>query len=172
MRLGAPFPTIRPEEHADVGPIRQLLTGCFPSPLEARLVELLRANGRLAVSLVAEHNADILGYVAFSPVATSGGHLGCGLAPLAVAGEHRRQGIGGRLVRAGLAAATSSGFGWAVVLGDPDYYFRFGFRAAQLFGLSDEYGGDDAFQALELKPGGLPQGAGLVRYGPEFAMFS
>jgi hypothetical protein len=60
-------------------------------------------------------------------------------------------------------------FGWAVVLGDPGYYSRFGFVAARRFGLVDEYGGDDAFQVAELADGSVPVGAGLVRYGPEFA---
>jgi putative acetyltransferase len=55
------------------------------------------------------------------------------------------------------------------VLGEPEYYGRFGFRAAADFGLSDEYGGGAAFQALKLTPGALPLRAGLVRYAPEFA---
>jgi len=40
---------------------------------------------------------------------------------------------------------------------------------ASEFGLSDEYGGGQAFQAIELFAAGLPVGAGLVRYAPEFA---
>jgi putative acetyltransferase len=165
-------PTIRSENSADVGPIRKLLTGCFPSPLEARLVDLLRENDRLSVSLVAEFRGKILGYVAFSPVTTESGQVGCGLAPLAVAPDYRRQGLGEKLVRAGLAAAANAGFGWAVVLGEPQYYGKFGFRPANSFGLFDEYGGGDAFQVKELSLERLPLATGLVKYGPEFAMFS
>jgi putative acetyltransferase len=62
---------------------------------------------------------------------------------------------------------TSVGF--LVVLGEPAYYGRFGFTAAAACGLADEYGGGAAFQALELRPGAIPHGAGLVRYAPEFA---
>lgn len=62
------------------------------------------------------------------------------------------------------------GFRWAVVLGEPAYYGRFGFRAGSVFGLEDEYGGGDAFQALALSAGGLEGVGGLVRYSPEFAM--
>jgi putative acetyltransferase len=54
-------------------------------------------------------------------------------------------------------------------MGEPAYYSRIGFRPAAEFGLSDEYGGGQAFQAIELVPGALPVGAGLVRYAPEFA---
>ena len=72
-------------------------------------------------------------------------------------------------VRAGLEACRAAGFGWAVVMGEPAYYSRFGFRPAAEFGLSDEYGGGPAFQAVELLAGALPVGGGLVRYAPEFA---
>jgi putative acetyltransferase len=61
-----------------------------------------------------------------------------------------------------------AGCGFVVVLGDPAYYRRFGFRPARSFGLSDEYGGGDAFQALELREGAIPPGGGVVRYAPEF----
>ena len=70
---------------------------------------------------------------------------------------------------AGLVVCREAGFPWAVVLGDPAYYGRFGFRPASEFGLSDEYQGGAAFQAVELMNGGLPFGAGLVRYAAEFA---
>jgi putative acetyltransferase len=57
-------------------------------------------------------------------------------------------------------------------MGEPAYYSRFGFRPAAEFGLADEYGGGPAFQAIELVPGALPIGAGLVQYAPEFAAVS
>ena len=139
----------------------------FPTDAEARLVRLLRDARHLTVSLVAETDGAIVGHVAFSPVSAGG----TGLAPVAVLEAHRRRGIAARLIEAGLAECRARGIGWAVVLGEPAYYRRFGFRAASAFGLSDEYGGGEAFQALELIAGSLPVGMGLVRYGPEFAMF-
>ena len=57
-----------------------------------------------------------------------------------------------------------------MVLGEPAYYGRFGFTAAAAWGLRDEYGGGSAFQAVELRAGAIPRGAGLVRYAPEFAV--
>lgn len=95
--------------------------------------------------------------------------VGAGLGPIAVAESHRRRGIAAELVRAGLEACREAGFGWVVVLGEPAYYARFGFRPAVEFGLSDEYGGGAAFQILELVTGAAPVGAGLVQYAPEFA---
>lgn len=161
--------TIRPEAHGDAEAIRRVLETAFPTPAEARLVDLLRRAGRLSASMVAEVDDRIIGHVAFSPVSTDAGAIGAGLAPLAVSEDHHRQGIAARLVDAGLAACRSLGFGWVVVLGDPSYYSRFGFRPAPSLGLSDEYDGGDAFQILELTPGALPKNAGLVRYAPEFA---
>ena len=122
------------------------------------------------LSLIAAEQGQIVGHVAFSPVSTAAGHSGTGLAPLAVAPGQRRQGIGAQLVQAGLEAACHKGHSWAVVLGDPDYYGRFGFQPAPGLGLSDAYGSGDAFQVIELLPGGIPVGAGLVRYAPEFAL--
>ena len=141
----------------------------FPTPVEARLVDLLRAAGRLRVSLVAEIGNVIVGHIAFSPVAAASTAAGAGLAPIAVIEAHRRRGVAAELVRKGLDACRHAGVGWVVVLGDPAYYARFGFRAASEFGLRDDYGGGDAFQGVELIRGALPVGAGLVRYSEEFA---
>jgi putative acetyltransferase len=164
--------TVRPERPGDQAAIFAVLAACFPSDAEARLVDLLRAAGRLDVSLVAEVDGAIVGHVAFSPVTTANGAIGTGLAPVGVLAEYRQRGIAAELIRAGLDGCRAARFGWAVVLGEPEYYGRFGFRPAAEFGLSDEYGGGPAFQALELTPGSLPCGTGLVRYAPEFAMFA
>jgi putative acetyltransferase len=161
--------TIRAERVDDAAAIYAVHAGSFPTDAEARLVELLRAADRLPVSLVAEVGGVVVGHVAFSPVTASSGAAGAGLAPVAVAEAHRRRGVAAELVRAGLEACRDAGFGWAVVLGEPAYYGRFGFRPACEFGLCDEYGGGPAFQAVELVCGALPAGAGLVRYAPEFA---
>lgn len=160
---------VRPERPADAMAIRAVHVASFPTDAEARLVDLLRAAGRLTISLMAEADGAIVGHVAFSPVTTATGVVGAGLAPVAVVPAHRRRGIAARLIAAGLDACRAAGFGWAVVLGEPGYYARFGFRPATEFGLADEYGGGPAFQAMELVRGQLPTGAGLVRYAPEFA---
>jgi putative acetyltransferase len=160
---------IRPERPDDVPGIHAVHAASFPTDAEARLVDLLRAAGRLRVSLVAEVDRRVVGHVAFSPVTAASGAVGIGLAPVAVVEAYRRRGIAADLIRAGLEACRAAGFGWAVVLGEPAYYARFGFRPAAEFGLIDEYGGGPAFQAMELHAGNLPVGAGLVRYAPEFA---
>lgn len=160
---------IRNERSDDAVAIYAVHAGSFPTEGEAKLVDALRAAGRLSVSLVAESNGAVIGHVAFSPVTVASVDEGVGLGPIAVLESDRGQGVGAGLVEEGLAACRVAGFGWAVVLGDPAYYGRFGFRAASEFGLSDEYRGGAAFQAMELVPGAMPAGAGLVRYSREFA---
>jgi putative acetyltransferase len=159
---------IRPEQPGDVVAIHAVQASAFPTDVEAHLVTALRASGHLSVSLVAEESGRVVGHVAFSPVSLAGAAGGLGLAPLAVTPDYQRRGIGGRLVREGLAVAAAAGGRFVVLLGHPSYYPRFGFRRAAEVGLSNEYGADEAFMVLQLQRGSLPAGGGLVRYGPEF----
>ena len=166
-------PTIRAEGVHDRAAITAVHEAAFGQPAEARLVEALRAAGKALVSLVAVADGAVVGHVLFSPVTIEGlGPGACvGLAPLAVLPAHRRRGIGGAMVRAGLHACRSAGQAAAVVLGDPAYYSRFGFVPARQFGLSSEYDApDDAFMALELRPGALAGANGLCRYADEFRL--
>lgn len=166
---------IRPELRDDADEIHRLVASAFPTEAEAFLVDELRRAEALRVSLVAvddETDHRIVGYVAFSPVSTADGREGIGLAPVAVAATHRRRGIAQQLIDRGLEKCRELGFAYAVVLGSPEYYSRFGFEPARSRGLSDEYEGGNAFQVLELAPGGLPDGAGLVRYSEPFSAFA
>jgi putative acetyltransferase len=159
--------TVRQEHPGDLDGIHALHTASFPTVGEARLVDALRAVGRLRISLVAVEGDEVVGHIAFSPVTLEGTAGGLGLGPLAVRVGHRRRGIAGALVHDGLASCRAAPF--VVVLGDPHYYGRFGFLPAREWNLQDEYAGGDAFQALELIRGSIPLGGGLVRYSPEFA---
>lgn len=161
---------VRSEEPADQRAIHGVHGASFPTVGEARLVDALRAAGLLCVSLVAVEQDEVVGHVAFTPVSVLGATDGVGLAPVAVLPAYRRRGIGGQLIREGLVVCERSSYGFVVVLGDPRYYRRFGFKPAGGWGLCDEYGGGEAFQALELRPGSIPPGGGVVRYAPEFAV--
>lgn len=164
-------PTIRPERPADAAAIRAVHEAAFPTHAEAALVDALRAAGRLVVSLVATNAAGgVIGHAALSPVTVDGRDCGgLGLAPVAVLPAQQRRGVGGRLIRAALAAAEARAAAFVVVLGDPAYYARFGFHRAGEFGLANEYGADAEFMVKETRPDGLPPGRGLVKYAPEFS---
>jgi putative acetyltransferase len=56
------------------------------------------------------------------------------------------------------------------VLGNPDYYRRFGFKTASRFGIGNEYGVDDEFMFMRPSERDAPEG--MLSYAPEFSMFS
>jgi putative acetyltransferase len=165
---------IRPEALEDWQQIREVTSRAFGQPDEAELIEALRQEARPFISLVATEHDGVVGQISFSPVTIGADpSLDCmGLAPMSVAPEWQRRGIGSQLVRAGLDACRQHGIGVVVVLGHPEYYPRFGFVAASRKGLSCQYAvPDEVFMALELTPGALRERSGLVRYHPVFSRF-
>lgn len=158
---------VRPEAPADATGIRAVNELAFPTHAEARLVDALRTNGGLTLSLVAVDEGAIVGHVAFSPVTIDGGGNAVGLAPMAVTPEHQRRGIGGLLIARGLEL-LSGRFACCVVLGHKAYYPRHGFVPASAHGLRWEHGHADAFFVRALSPDGLSGLRGVVRYRPEF----
>ena len=166
---------IRPEQPSDDAAIRAVHASAFPTEVEAQLVDALRAAGRLVVSLVADDGGRVVAHVAFSPVTLSAAPEatdGIGLAPVGVLPDLQRSGIGGQVVRAGLAACAEAGFAYVVVLGDPEYYHRFGFHRASEHGLGNEYDAGPEFMVLALRDGGMPAAGSVVRYAPEFSIVS
>ncbi len=163
---------VRFEQRDDVPAIRKLLLDAFPTEVEADLVERLRSNGNLTVSLLAIEGDRIAGYVAFSPVTIDGKAGGLGIAPLAIHPEFQHRGVGGWLVTKGLESLGETQANYVTVLGYPEFYGKFGFRRASEFKIGNEYGVDDPFMIMELKPGSLPTKGGIARYGPEFGSLS
>ena len=125
---------IRPEEprdHAAIGVVTQAAFADAPHSdgSEVRIIERLRADGDLALSLVAEDCDRIVGHVAISPVEISDGSVGWyGLGPIAVLPSLQRQKIGSRLMQRAIADMRMQGARGLVLLGDPAYYARFGFE--------------------------------------------
>lgn len=124
---------IRDEGAADAPAIARLVTEALrllpqSTGTEAAIVERLRADGALALSLVAEDGGRPVGYLAAS-AARVGMHAGWGLiGPLAVLPSRHRQGIGSALMAEALRRLRATCRGAALV-GDPAYYARFGFCA-------------------------------------------
>ena len=126
--------SIRAETPGDIDAIARLTEAAFrnethSSHTEQYIVDALRRAGALTLSLVAEANGQVIGHIAASPV-TIDGEAGdwYGLAPLSVAPERQRQGLGSQLVRRLLTELRLLPAGGCVVLGEPTYYSRFGFR--------------------------------------------
>jgi len=123
---------IRPESLADGPAIRSLTEAAFAgaehsSQTEGAIVDALRNAGALTLSLVAEQDGVIVGHVAFSPVLIGGADLGwSGMGPVSVSPDRQRSGIGSALIEQGLNQLKQSSANGCVVLGDPNYYRRFG----------------------------------------------
>ncbi|WP_312316081.1 N-acetyltransferase [Stenotrophomonas sp.] len=146
---------IRPERAQDIPVIHALTREAFADAphrdgTEQDVLDALRAAGALSVSLVAEEGGALVGHVALSPVTLSDGSEDWyGLGPLSVAPAQQGRGVGSALMQAALAALEERGAAGCVLLGDPGYYGRFGFRAdprLRLAGVPPEY-----FQAVLLK---------------------
>jgi len=159
---------IRPETVDDFQAVGALLIAAFAGDAEAKLVDALRRDGDATCALVAIVDDCIAGHILFSPLVIEGVTSAVALAPLAVAQVHRRRGVGEALVRAGLDECRRLGFEAVVVLGDPDYYGRFGFSAAKAAALTGPYAGEH-LQALELVPGSMRAARGEPRYARAFA---
>ncbi len=163
--------TVRAERDGDTDAIARVNRSAFGGATEAFLVDRLRERGQLVVSLVAESDDAIVGHIAFSPVAIDEAEAsrGVGLGPMAVLPSMQRQGIGTLLVEEGLRRCRDARHDFAVVLGHPAYYPRFGFAPAARFGLRCAWDvPDGVFMVRELRPGALGSVGGIVRYQPEF----
>jgi putative acetyltransferase len=126
---------IRFEKTEDVDAIHNLTWAAFePMPFsdnsETRIVRDLRASGDLALSLVAEEDGEIIGHVAFSPVAIDGIEDGWfGLGPISVKPERQRQGIGRGLILKGLELLRERGATGCALIGNPAVYRGVGFES-------------------------------------------
>lgn len=165
---------IRNECDSDQSSIWKLNQLAFGGDDEANLVGAVRDGGFVAASLVAELDDKIVGHILFSQVSilTENGAVDAvSLAPMAVLPKCQQQGIGSKLVNAGLKACREQGHKIAVVLGHPQFYPRFGFSADLALPLESPFGGGEAWMAMELVPGALNAISGSVRYSPPFGTF-
>ena len=128
-----PHLAIRAEHPKDHAAIFDVITAAFlgmpyADGDEAQLLDDLRSQHALSVSLVAEIDGVVVGQIAFSPAQTLGNDEGWyALGPVAVLPEHQRTGIGSKLVHAGLLALTALDAKGCILVGHPEYYARFGF---------------------------------------------
>jgi putative acetyltransferase len=156
---------VRDESQDDRKAVYQVVSAAFGRSAEAELVAELRRSADSVVSLVAENERQIVGHVMLSKMGAPFPALA--LAPLSVAPGRQRRGIGSSLV--GSAVKRARGEGWAAifVLGDPNYYERFGFEREAAAGFTSPYAGRH-FMMLALSPS-LRASSGELHYAPAFA---
>ena len=163
---------IRTALAADLPALMALHDAAFGTPFEGKLVADLMAADLAALSLVAREDGRIVGHILFSPMIVEiDGEtaLALALAPLAVDPRFQRRGIGTALTRSSLAWARKAGWEAVIVLGHPEFYARFGFRADLAEGFQAPFSGP-AFMALELTKSSLSGSKGRIIYPTPFGI--
>jgi putative acetyltransferase len=161
---------IRKEIQSDVGAISDITKAAFEhhpysNNTEQFIINALRAANALTISLVAEVDGKLVGHIAFSPVTFSDGSENWyGLGPISVEPDYQKQGVGTKLVNEGLHLLKDLGAEGCVLVGNPNYYERFGFRSTN--GLKHEGVPQENFLALSFC-NRIP--AGVVQFHQAFS---
>ena len=135
---------------------------------EAALIETLRRAGDVIAEFVAVDDGAVVGHAMFSRMGVDPARRRiAALGPVCAHVDRQNAGIGSALIRAGLETCREHGVGAVVVLGDPDYYGRFGFSSAKVKNIACAFAGPH-LQAFELVPGAL-DGVTALAYAPAFS---
>jgi putative acetyltransferase len=163
---------IRKEKPSDILTIRDVNKRAFEQDQEANIVDALRSNQAVLLSLVATLNGQVVGHIMYSPLEI-GEFKGAGLGPMAVLPQYQRQGIGAKLIEAGNRQLKESGYPFIVVVGHANYYPKFGFKPARSLGITCQWDvPDDVFLLLELDPEKVRSISGMAKYRDEFSTVS
>ena len=163
---------VREESVEDCAAIRAVNEAAFGGSEEADLVEALRPEGAVLLSLVAEFDGQVVGHILFSRMwieSPTGRIPAVALAPVAVLPSHQRRGVGAALIGRGLDRLRGAGERIVIVVGHPAYYPRFGFSSERARAIEQPFG-TDVFMALELAPGALDGVRGRVKYADAFGI--
>lgn len=118
------------------------------------------------LDLVAELDGKLVGHIMFTKTYVTkpdGDKYGTLLvAPLATLLECRNMGVGSALMKEGFRIALTMGYESAFLIGDPDYYQRFGYQLSRLYDINHECFPSDYVMAKELVPGTLNGVTGFI----------
>ena len=164
---------IRFEKPDDIAFIRSVNEQAFDRLAESKLVDKLRMTCAEHLSFVADDNGTIIGHIMYTSVLVTGGKQkaqGMGLAPMAVLPSRQRQGIGTMLVKYSLQILREKKYPFVLVLGNPDYYPRFGFQPASRFNIRSGWEGipDEAFMVLFMDDNAMKNVSGVATFRDEF----
>jgi putative acetyltransferase len=162
---------IRQERPEDFPEIYELVRIAFQTAKVSNgkdFVDQLRSGGKYIpeLALVAEEDNKLVGHIMLTEAHISNGRdtfTSLFLAPISVVLEDRNKGIGSSLINASFRLAREMGYTSVLLVGDPAYYNRFGFRAAINFGIKHMLDiPDENVMACELVPQALDEVSGTM----------
>ena len=170
---------IRQEKKVDFQKVSEVVEQAFQyeemsDHREYLLVEKLRKTDAFIpeLSLVAEHNKEIVGHILLTRVKIVNQHGSfdsLALAPVSVKPKYQNLGFGGQLITAAHRKATKLGFSSIVVLGHANYYPRFGYALAVKYGIELPFWAPDInCMVIALTKNGLNGVHGKVEYDKVF----
>ena len=157
---------IREAQESDLEAVLNLIHSSFSNKAESDLVKQLISDNDVLLNLVIEASNTIIGNVVVSKV-TMEPDMGLfcgGVAPLSVLPERQSSGIGSQLMKEAIKKSNEMGMDALFLLGDPDYYKRFGFNISNL---KSDYRVEH-FQELELTRNCLVNLKSKVTYANAF----
>ena len=157
---------IREAQESDLEEVFNLIHSAFGNRAESDLVKQLISDGDVLINLLVESSNIIIGNVVVSKI-TMEPDLGLfcgGVAPLSVLPDHQSSGVGSKLMTAAINESKKMGMDALFLLGDPNYYKRFGFVVSTL---KNDYSVEN-FQELELTKNCLVNIKSKVTYANAF----
>ena len=143
---------------------------------EHKLVSRIRKSNvfipKLSLVATDKDTGKILGHILLSKIIISKDDQiteSLALAPVSVLPEYQNKGVGLLLITEALKEAKELGYNSVVVLGHPEYYPKFGFKKASVWGIKAPFDvPDEAFMAIELRDNALDGVSGVVEYPSVF----
>lgn len=162
---------IREASDSDLNDVLFVERAAFGHDEEAELVMelLVDSSAKPVLSLLAFNDNQAVGHILFTAARLTINQNAASiaiLAPLAIVPDAQKKGIGGKLIVRGLQLLSDSGVDLVFVLGDPEYYPRYGFKPAGPLGfeapfpIPDEHA--DAWMVQALSPGVIGSVTGKV----------
>jgi predicted N-acetyltransferase YhbS len=162
----------RPEEFAQIYDLVKVAfqTAEVTNGREQDFVNLLRSGPNYIpeLALVAEEDAQLIGHIMLTKtyiVNDKGKIETLLLAPISIALEHRNTGAASDLIKASFKLAGEMGYTSVLLVGNPAFYHRFGFKAAINFGIKHEPDiPDENVMACELHPDAFLKISGMIDF--------
>ena len=125
---------IRETKEADLEEVLNLIHVAFGNSSESDLVKQLIYDGDVLINLLFDSSDAIIGNFVVSKI-TMEPDIGLfcgGIAPVSVLPDQQSSGIGSKIIAAAINESKKMGIDALFLLGDPNYYQRFGFVVSKL----------------------------------------